>query len=209
MPTVFESISDGFYTAFFEPDPGTRKEKIESWIKESVPVIQEAVESDLRTYLEGILEATWTDKGWKVRAEKFFGEHYPFGRKKDTPISYFFDRYKLSLDVTIRMISSAKDYIVNPLTPEVHEKMNEAIEKAKTAIKAMEPPINSQTIATSSVKSLADEEGSDDYDDSGRSPNDDRSDSMNPNNDSYQASMDNRSDQMNPNNDAYWSSRGR
>ncbi len=47
-----------------------------------------------------------------------------------------------------------------------------------------------------------------DYDDDGgSSANDDRSDSMNPNNDSYQASADNRSDQMNPNSDAYWSSR--
>lgn len=41
----------------------------------------------------------------------------------------------------------------------------------------------------------------------GRTPNDDRSDSLNPNNDAYQASMDNRSNQMNPNNDAYRSSR--
>jgi hypothetical protein len=44
--------------------------------------------------------------------------------------------------------------------------------------------------------------------DDGRSPNDDRSDSMNSNNDSYQSAADNHSDQMNPNNDAYWSSRG-
>ena len=42
-----------------------------------------------------------------------------------------------------------------------------------------------------------------------RSPNDDRSDSMNPNNDAYDAAMDNHANQMNPNNDAYWSSRGR
>ncbi len=49
----------------------------------------------------------------------------------------------------------------------------------------------------------------DDYEEGGRSPNDDQSDLMNPNNDAYQASMDNRSDQMNPNNEAYWSSRGR
>lgn len=49
----------------------------------------------------------------------------------------------------------------------------------------------------------------DDYDEGGRTPNDDRSDSMNPDNDAYQAAMDNRSDQMNPNNSAYWSSRGR
>jgi len=35
------------------------------------------------------------------------------------------------------------------------------------------------------------------------SANDDRSDSMNPNNDAYEDSMDNHSDQLNPNNDAY------
>ena len=37
----------------------------------------------------------------------------------------------------------------------------------------------------------------------GRTPNDDRSDSMNPNNDSYDHSQDNRSDQLNPNNERY------
>jgi len=37
----------------------------------------------------------------------------------------------------------------------------------------------------------------------GRSSNDDRSDSMNPNNPSYQVSTDNRSDQLNPNNPEY------
>ena len=37
----------------------------------------------------------------------------------------------------------------------------------------------------------------------GRTPNDDRSDSTNPNNDAYHDSMDNHSDQLNPNNDAY------
>lgn len=36
-----------------------------------------------------------------------------------------------------------------------------------------------------------------------RSSNDDRSDSMNPNNDAYWASLDNHSDQLNPNNDEY------
>lgn len=36
-----------------------------------------------------------------------------------------------------------------------------------------------------------------------RDPNDDRSDSMNPNNDAYQDSLDNRSDQLNPNNERY------
>jgi len=37
----------------------------------------------------------------------------------------------------------------------------------------------------------------------GRSSNDNRSDSMNPNNPSNQASTDNRSDQLNPNNPEY------
>ena len=36
-----------------------------------------------------------------------------------------------------------------------------------------------------------------------RTQNDDRSDSMNPNNDAYWDSLDNHSNQLNPNNDAY------
>ncbi len=41
-----------------------------------------------------------------------------------------------------------------------------------------------------------------------RTPNDDRSDSLNENNEAHQASQDNRSNQMNPNNSAYQSSHG-
>jgi hypothetical protein len=37
----------------------------------------------------------------------------------------------------------------------------------------------------------------------GRTPNDDRSDSLNPNNDAYRSSQENRSDQLNPNNERY------
>ena len=36
-----------------------------------------------------------------------------------------------------------------------------------------------------------------------RTTNDDRSDSMNPNNDAYDASMDNHANQLNPNTDTY------
>lgn len=36
-----------------------------------------------------------------------------------------------------------------------------------------------------------------------RSPNDDRSDSKNPNNPAYEAASDNRADQLNPNNPEY------
>ena len=42
----------------------------------------------------------------------------------------------------------------------------------------------------------------------GRAPNDDRSDSLNPNNPTYKSAIDNCSNQMNPNNAAYRSSRG-
>jgi len=40
-----------------------------------------------------------------------------------------------------------------------------------------------------------------------RSPNDDRSDSKNPNNPAYDASVDNRADQLNPDHEAYEASR--
>jgi len=42
-----------------------------------------------------------------------------------------------------------------------------------------------------------------------RTSNDDRSDSLNPNNEAYQDSMDNHSNQLNPNNDAYQGSDGK
>ena len=45
--------------------------------------------------------------------------------------------------------------------------------------------------------------------DIGRSPNDQRSDVMNPNNPEHQDNMDNRANQLNPNNSAYGSSRGK
>lgn len=40
----------------------------------------------------------------------------------------------------------------------------------------------------------------------GRTPNDDRSDSLNPNSDAYSSSQDNRSDQLNPNNERHQAS---
>ena len=58
MPTVFTSLSDGFYTAFFEPDPEKRKIALDSWIKQSTPIIQAAVEDELEAYLTDLLDAT-------------------------------------------------------------------------------------------------------------------------------------------------------
>ena len=43
---------------------------------------------------------------------------------------------------------------------------------------------------------------------SSRNPNDDKSDSLNPNNPAYQESLDNSANQQNPNNPTYYSSRG-
>ena len=137
MATVFESISDGFYTAFSEPDQDKRKEKIEAWIKQSAPVIQSAVESDLRAYLEGILEDTWTEEGWKARTEKYYGRSVRIGKRDELP---FIDAYKVSLDVKIRQRELRKDIVVDTLTPEVRAKTNEAIETAKTYIAKLEPP---------------------------------------------------------------------
>ena len=72
-----------------------------------------------------------------------------------------------------------------------------------------EPPSQGKEEATR-TSPPADNWGDDIGDESaGRSPNDDRSDSMNPNNEAHQAALDNRSDQLNPNNPAYHSSRGR
>ncbi len=208
MPTVFESISDGFYTAFFEPDQDKRKGKIEAWIKDSTPVIQSAVENDLRAYLEGILEDTWTEKQWKTRAEKYWGRSVRIGKRDELS---FIDAYKVSIDVKIRQRALRTDIVVDTLTPEVREKTNETIKAAKKVLSELKTVQSLEVETNSSVKTVNGDvdDYDDDYDDGGRSPNDDRSDSMNPNNDSYQDSTDNRSDQMNPNNDAYWSSRGR
>jgi len=40
-----------------------------------------------------------------------------------------------------------------------------------------------------------------------RTPNDERSDSLNPNSHAYKAAVNNRANQLNPNNPAYYSSR--
>ena len=96
MTTVFESISDGFYTAFFEPDSEKRKGDIEAWIKESVPIIQSAVERELRELFENILVDTWTQEAWKMRAQKFSA-------------SSFMDTYQLDLE--IKFISHASKKI--------------------------------------------------------------------------------------------------
>lgn len=139
MSTVFEALSDGFYTSFFEPESARRREKIETWINESVPVIQSAVENDLRTYLAGVLETTWSDNGWKNRAAKFLGTVRGLSRRNlDRP---FIDVYRLYLEVKLRPHASRdEDISVGVLTPELRAKTHAAAEAAKGAVARLELP---------------------------------------------------------------------
>ena len=207
MPTVFETLSDQFYTAFFEPEPDKRRAAIEAWVKAATPVVQSAVENELRSYLEYILEQTWNTEGWQSRAKKFSGTILDGRPQRNIP---FTDLYRLVLRLRVERPSVSRGeklHSVDPVSPEAHAKV---LRIAKQILSPIDPlkvtptpsPLGHQSDTTG---------GDDDYsgDDGGHSPNDDRSDSMNPNNDSYQASQDNHSNQMNPNNDSYWSSRGR
>lgn len=199
MPTVFENLGDRFYTAFFEPDPDQRRAALENWIKEATPVIQSAVENDIRAYIKSYFKNTWTQENWKAAVKKFSG-------LRDNAL--FMDSYKLYLDIKLRPKNqNEEEVVVGTLSPEVRSKTLDAARRAIPDVKPVENP-SLQTSSPANVNNGDDGDYSSD-DDGGRSPNDDRSDSMNPNNDSYHAAMDNHSNQMNPNNDAYWSSRGR
>ena len=128
MTILFEKVTDGFYAAFFEPDPEKRKEKIETWIKQSTPVMQSAVENELRAYFEEVLKDTWTEKGWMTRVQKFINPSFMDGRK-------------LSLNISIRQRDSKDIYeIVGPLTQEVRTKTNDAAEAAKWFMARFETP---------------------------------------------------------------------
>jgi DNA-nicking Smr family endonuclease len=122
-----------FYSAFFEPDTEKRRAAIESWINETVPVIQSSVEDELQFFLESVLKDTWTLEGWKSRVEKF---NSPFNAKQ-----LFIDKYRLYLDTRLRTHSSSdKDVIVGALTPEIRAKTLKAAEAAKSAVAKLEPP---------------------------------------------------------------------
>jgi DNA-nicking Smr family endonuclease len=128
MPVIFESLSDGFYTAFYEPNTDERKEKIEAWIKRSIPILQSSVEQELRKLFEDIIKDTWTQEGWKMRVKKFSD-------------SKFMDTYQMELDISFRSHTSKSKYnIIEPLTEAIRAKTLEAAEAAKTAIIKLEPP---------------------------------------------------------------------
>ena len=183
MTTVLGNISNGFYSAFYEPDGVKRREALIAWVKSATPDIQATVEKELMSFVEWVTDGRWSEDGWKLGEEK---------------LHRIQNDYPLVMDIKLRRLGSREKYI---------GEMPARVE--------YRPPLPiSSTIRGSPTKpfaanSASDDGGDDDYGEGGRSPNDDRSDSMNPNNDDYQAAVDNHSDQMNPNNDAYWSSRGR
>ena len=183
MTTVMGNIGNDFYTAFYEPDVAKRREALQAWVKSATPGIQAAVEGELKAYIEWVTEGRWTDDGWKRGEEK---------------LHRIQNEYPLVMDIRLRKVSPRENYL-GQLPDRVEYQQPPPIGAPVRETPAKSGTANNQT----------DDDGDDDYEDGGRSPNDDRSDSMNPNNDDYQSSMDNRSDQMNPNNDAYWSSRGR
>lgn len=181
MTTLMGNIGNDFYAAFYEPDATKRREALQDWVKSATPEIQAVVEDELTAFVEWITEGRWTEDGWKRGEEK---------------LRRIQNDYPLILDIRLRKLGSREKYI---------GQMPDRVE-----YKQPTPVIAPRRELSNSIPASNDDDGgNDDYDDGGRSPNDDRSDSMNPNNDAYQASMDNHSNQMNPNNDAYWSSRGR
>ncbi len=182
MTTVLGKEGDNLYTAFYEPDAKKRKKVLDKWVKKTVPSIQKAIAEELTSLVEFVTQDRWTDEGWK-RGEAKLRRIQP--------------DYHLVMDIKLRSLSGRerKNY-KGELPASAFKKQGKPPkgELPTSAFQKQEKPPNRQS------EVVDDDDG---YEDGGRSPNDDRSDSMNQNNDSYQASMDNRSDQMNPNNDAY------
>ena len=121
MPTIFENATDGFYSAFIEPDAEKRRASIDTWIKNASPEIQEAIEAELRACIESLLNETWTPEGWKKGAEKFIR---PFNGKP------LMDSFRLGLDIRLRQRVSA-DTVIGAPSAEVREKI---IQKAKAIL---------------------------------------------------------------------------
>ena len=196
MPTIFDSLSEDFYRAYFEPDTKKRKKTIDKWIKDSAKEIEKEVESDLRSYLEQILETRWTAKGWESGVKKFIR---------------IMDNYKLVMNLQITDTKNMKyTRTVSPVQPKERDKTIQQAEKLLSKMNDAEVAKNIIKKQKSAENQHTEDDGWDDDEarvGSGRSPNDQRSDVMNPNNDEYKAAADNRSNQMNPNNPAYHSSR--
>ena len=126
MPILFESLSDGFYSAFFEPDGEKRRVSIDSWIKEATPVIQSAIEKELKTFIDAILHDSWTPQGWQTQAQKFIRPY------NNSPV---LDSFRLGLDIRLRQRVST-DEIVGARS---HGAREEIIQTAKKLLPEVKP----------------------------------------------------------------------
>jgi hypothetical protein len=181
LATVFGKEGNDFYGAFYESDPVKRRAAFNEWIKSATPAFQAAIGEELKAFVEWVTENRWNDVGWKEGNEK---------------LHRIQNDYPLVMDIKLRKLARGEEYLGKLPDPVVYKPDLKIVTSGKNSDRAI--PAGNRS-----------EDYDDDYDAMGSSSNDDRSDSMNPNNDDYQASIDNHSDQMNPNNDAYWSSRGR
>ena len=189
MPTVFGRLTDELYEALYEPDADKRQASIDTWLNRAGNQIVSCIRDELGAYLAWVTEGRWTESGWKSAEEKWRRIQH---------------QYHLVMDIKLRQVETREKptpKVVDapePLVPGLDRMTRSRLVKQSALPKAR---------GSTSTGDIWDDSG--DYQKSGRPPNDDRSDSMNPNSDSYQAAMDNHANQMNPNNDAYWSSRGR
>jgi hypothetical protein len=120
MTMVFGKESTNLYSAFFIPDPVKRKDALDKWVKETIPVIQAAVEEELQSIVELITKDRWTENKWRPAARKL--REYQI-------------KHHLVLDVQLRGVSSKDKYkgeVPTPIIPkseiDLHEKyVQEAI----------------------------------------------------------------------------------
>lgn len=198
MATVFERLGDSLYAALYTPNPDERRAAIAGWVTRAVPVISAEIQEELSGYLAWVTAERWSEEGWRRGAGKW---------RRIQP------SYHLTLDIKLRSVTPAERPPVRvadgsePLVPgsdrpSRHTLFRKSLlESAATFLQAADcagaaaPNRSAGDTGTVAVDPAVVEEpawqNDDDGGGSGRSPNDDRSDSMN------------------PNNDAYWSSRGR
>lgn len=203
MAIKFEALSEGLYTALFEPDPENRRAAVEAWVGSAIPVLQSAVADGLKAYLHQVLETRWIAEGWQRGVRKW---------------RTLMDSYQLVMDIQLRPLGPKENvHTIGLASEETRSKTIQAAERALSQVEAAEAAklAAEREEAAKAAEVVSSGAGGDDgggYLGGGRSagpsPNDQRANVMNPNNPAYQAAGDNRSNQMNPNNPAYWSSRG-
>jgi hypothetical protein len=200
MGTIFTDLGAELYTALFEPDPEQRRAAIDAWVDKAVPHLSAAVGEEVRAYLNELLQGRRTPEGWQSAAQKF---------------SRIMDTYQLVMDIKLRTIGPREEPLtVGSNSSEVRQRLLDAAQRALEFVEAAQ---KSKQVGT-------DRQGDEDADAgrartagggfagrsgrTGPSPNDQRSNVMNPNNPAHRAAANNRSNQMNPNNPGYRSSRG-